>query len=74
MFKKIIPFVLGLSLLVPTIAGAATVAKQANAAKAPYASEISAEKIIIKTNYDTNKALRVTIKEKLAQIKTLIAV
>ena len=73
MVKKIIPFVLGLSLLVPTIAGAATVAKKASSAKAPYATEISAERKIIKTNRDTNQALRVTIKEKLAQVKTLVA-
>ena len=74
MLKKILPFALGLALLIPTIAGAATIAnKQASPAKAPFATELKAQRTIIKTNYDTNQALRVTIKEKVAKIKTLIA-
>ena len=73
MLKKILPFALGLALIVPTIAGAATIAKQASSPKTPYATEIKAERKIIKNNCDTNQALRVTIKEKLAKIKTLIS-
>lgn len=73
MFKKIIPLALSLSMLIPTIASAETLKTQGSSAKAPYASEITAEKVIIKTNHDTNQAIRVTIKDKLAQIKALIA-
>ena len=73
MFKKIIPIALSLSMLIPTIAGASTVKKQAKLVKSPFTAEIAAEKKIIKTNYDTNQAIRVSIKGNLAQIKTLTA-
>lgn len=77
--KILIPLGLAVVILIPTIANAATtmtttpeIAK-ANSARAPYATQIKAERQTIKANFDTNQAIRVTIKEKYAQVKTLIA-
>ena len=72
MFKKMIPLGLAIAMLIPTIASADTIPTPANSAKAPYAAQIKAERQTIKTNRDTNQGIRVTIKDKLAQIKTLV--
>ncbi|MBC8059105.1 MAG: hypothetical protein H7Y18_00370 [Clostridiaceae bacterium] len=73
MLKKIIPIALSLSMLIPTIASADASTKEGNSAKAPYATELLAERTIIKTNYDTNQAIRDSRKEKIIKIKALIA-
>jgi len=84
MMKKHILGVLALSLLIPIGVSAQTLTTQTkpdakvstnqkNPAKAPYASQIKAERQTIKDNYNTNQVIRDSIKEKIAQVKTLIA-
>ncbi len=88
MIKKIMPLALVVAMLVPTMVSAqalttqtkpTTVSAQAVAstgtksARAPYASEIKAQRATIKANRATNKAIRTTIKGKQAQVKKLIA-
>lgn len=73
MLKKLIPIGLALAILVPTIASAQTLATEKNPVRAPYASEIKAERLTIKINREKNQVIRDAIKAKLAQVKTLIA-
>ena len=84
MLKKQILSAIALSMLIPIGVGAQTLttktepaaqveATQKNPARAPYASQIKAERQIIKNNYNTNQAIRDAIKVKIAQVKTLIA-
>jgi len=84
MLKKHILSALALSMLIPIGVSAQTLTTktepaakvattQKNPARAPYASQIKAERQTIKNNYDTNQAIRDAIKVKIAQVKTLIA-
>ena len=73
MLKKMIPFGLAASMLIPTIASAQTVTTQIRSAKTLYVSQIKSERQMIMNNYGINKAIKDNIKEKLAQVKTLIA-
>jgi len=50
-------------MLIPTLAGA-QILPQNNSARSPYAIQLKAERPTIKTNCDTNQAIRATIKEK----------
>lgn len=82
--KKHILGALALSMLIPIGVSAQTLTTkvnpdaqvattQKNPARAPYASQIKSERQTIKNNHDTNQAIRDAIKEKLVQVKTLIA-
>ena len=84
MMKKHILGALALSMLIPIGVSAQTLTTkvnpdtqvattQKNLAKEPYASQIKAERQTIKNNYNTNQAIRDSIKGKLVQVKTLIA-
>lgn len=84
MMKKHILGALALSMLIPIGVSAQTLTTkvnpdaqvattQKNPARAPYASQIKSERQTIKNNHDTNQAIRDAIKEKLVQVKTLIA-
>jgi len=72
MLKKMIPFGLAASMLIPTIASAQTVTTRINSAKALYVSQIKSGRQMIKNNYEINQAIKDDIKDKLSQVKTLI--
>lgn len=84
MLKKHIISALALTMLIPIGVSAQTLTTktqptakvattQKNAAKAPYATQIKAERQIIKKNHETNQAIRDAIKAKISQVKTLVA-
>ena len=50
MLKKMIPFGLAASMLIPTIASAQTLTTQINSTKALYVSQIKSERQMIKNN------------------------
>ena len=66
-----IPLGVAIAMLIPTLASAATI--PSNAARAPFAAQLKAERQTIKANYDTNQAIRVTINAKDVQIKAAVA-
>lgn len=69
--KKLIPLTVSLCVMVPMAASAATAAPNDNA-RAPYASQIKQEKQTIKTNKETNKALKTAIKDKTQKMKIIL--
>ena len=73
MLKKMIPFGLAASMLIPTIASAQTLTTQINSNKTLYVNQIKSRKQTFNDNYGTNKVIKDTINEKLAIVKSLIA-
>jgi septal ring factor EnvC (AmiA/AmiB activator) len=69
--KKLIPLTVSLCVMVPMAASAATAAPNDNA-RTPYASQIKQEKQMIKTNRETNTALKIAIKDKTQKMKTIL--